>query len=134
MNAVDWLFDGGHSTGRKSDAIRWWEVRRVPYNLIVGFVGLASIVVMEIVGEMIVHAGEDFEEPLGLLLGVFMMIVIANVAYTFGWILEVSVSGVDAGRRHQSRVRRFKKILGWSCLCASLPAWLSLLLWLVHKA
>ena len=133
MNAVNWLFAAEQATGEHSEAIRWWELRRIPYNLIVGAVGIASVVVMELIGGTIVQPGEDFVEPLGLLLGVVLLGVVANVGYTLGWILELRMPNGDPEKHRAFRIRSFRRGLRWSCALASLPTWLSLFAWLIHK-
>ena len=134
MKATNWLFTGGQATGSRSEAIRWWEVRRIPYNLIVGVVGITSIVVMDIIAERILPPGDDLVEPLVLLLGIALFCLTANVVYTFGWILEIHLPNGEPEKHQAYRCKNFKRGLKWSCACATLPIWLSLWAWLLHRA
>ena len=73
---------------RTGAIIKWWEKRRLPYNLIVGASGLATLGLHALV--------------YGLNGGTFGAVVavgaIANIAYTLGSIVEVTVNNVW-GRR-----------------------------------
>jgi hypothetical protein len=54
------LFRRARPPERSWDVIAWWESRRIPYNLIVGATGVASAIVMLIIGfvtEHVVGAG-----------------------------------------------------------------------------
>ena len=75
------------------EIIYWWEIRRVPYNLIVGASGLISgafCAVAAILMSLSAH-GSEFEID-----GIFMQVALvilfgiaANICYTGGWIVEV---------------------------------------------
>jgi hypothetical protein len=58
----------------------WWEVRRVPYNLIVGISGLAVLGLLTFAHPMLFH--QD------VLIGVLFYGLAANFFYTGGWIAE----------------------------------------------
>jgi hypothetical protein len=49
---------------------------------------LVSLASMEIIGDKIVTPGEDFEEPIALLVASLVFALLANAAYTLGWVLE----------------------------------------------
>jgi hypothetical protein len=76
--------------GDRSDlrVILWWEQRRLPYNLIVGIVGLCSFAIfgLAIWQSGALKAGEDAVEPLALLAAP----ILVNIAYTAGWITEIA--------------------------------------------
>jgi hypothetical protein len=133
MNPVKWLLAAEPVSGKHCGAIRWWELRRIPFNFVVGCVGVAAIVVMELIGSTIVQPGEDFEEPLALLMGILLFGFAVNASYTFGWILEIRICDGDPNKRRAYRLRNFRRWLAWSCAVASLPAWFSVLAWLEHK-
>lgn len=67
--------------------IKWWELRRIPYNLIVGLMGIVSLglffLFINLAHEL--KPGEDAVEPVALM---FAPIAI-NVLYTGGWITEL---------------------------------------------
>ncbi|HET6179494.1 MAG TPA: hypothetical protein VFE61_21385 [Candidatus Sulfotelmatobacter sp.] len=83
-----WLFHGSSGTTNQ-DIIRWWETRRLHFNLHVGLTGFGTWWLGLIVGGASVKPGVDFEEPFAMILGPIVYAILANVCYTFGWILAV---------------------------------------------
>jgi len=85
--------------------VLWWEARRVPYNVIVGMVGLLTSAVMVMVAFICESRGGA---PIGLpdppafaLVGILLYGILANVCYTGGWITELLVAklwSVDTAR------------------------------------
>jgi hypothetical protein len=79
--------------------IQWWEVRRPVYNVLLAPFGSVAVLVFfwAITRSGELKLGEDAEEPLALLAAP----VLANVAYTLGWVTELIVNvarGSDARR------------------------------------
>jgi drug/metabolite transporter superfamily protein YnfA len=75
--------------------IKWWELRRIPFNLAVGATGLVTLIIVAAVAAI---ASNKFGEPLGLpdpsFLAVFAVIgytIGANVGFTGGWLVEIAV-------------------------------------------
>ena len=90
-----WLFSRREDEASIFAVINWWELRRVPFNLIVGATGILTCVVTVVVAAI---ASEKFGEPLGLpdppIIAVFAVLAYgigANVCYTGGWIAEILV-------------------------------------------
>ena len=125
------FYAGSPSTNSK-ETIAWWELRRVAYNIIVGIVGIVSIIIMELFGSTFIGPGEDFVEPLGLILGVLLFGLAANAGYTLGWIIELRIPDNNTDARREFRTRNFKKVLLGSCIVATLPVWLSLVAWVIY--
>jgi len=69
--------------GILDDAIRFWELRRVPYNLI-----LAAVVVVWLVANR-AHLPEALLWP--AILALFVMAALANVLYSVAYCLDVFV-------------------------------------------
>lgn len=88
---IHWFFFAPNEHRSLSETIFWWEIRRIPYNLLIGFVGFISLILFFVFAEAThkVPAGEDFVEPFLLL---FAPIVI-NICYTFGEIIEIVTGG-----------------------------------------
>jgi hypothetical protein len=63
--------------------VQWWESRRLTYNAIVGTTGLITLIYVNAI-ELIMGNGW-FPVPW---LGIVLYGVLANVAYTFGWVVE----------------------------------------------
>jgi hypothetical protein len=93
---------------RPWDAIVWWEVRRIPYNIVLALLGSVTGITVLWIGSHFVLPGEDVEEPLGMLVGAILYGIAANIFYTLGWISELLWSG-----------RRYKpdRIAPSACLC-----------------
>lgn len=84
---IRWLFTPlpSPSPGR---AILWWELRRIPVNLLIGVYGIVCLLIFYAV---ITHSpalqpGEDAVEPLAVILAPIAF----NVCYTLGWLVETS--------------------------------------------
>lgn len=93
-----WLFARKEEDTSLVAVIKWWELRRIPYNLIVGVLGVFTCVITVLVAAI---ASEKFWEPLGLpdppIIAVFAVIffaVMANLCYTGGWMAELVVRAI----------------------------------------
>ncbi len=80
--------------------VLWWEVRRIPYNIVVGLVGTFSLVatLFLIAASDALKPGEGAIDPLGFFLLPLLGGIFFNVCYTAGWVFEVlvrSASGED---------------------------------------
>lgn len=73
--------------------IKWWEFRRVPYNVIVGIAGLltcAIAVVTSIVAESLLGVPIGMPDPpIFAIIFAFVYACIANACFTFGWVVEI---------------------------------------------
>jgi hypothetical protein len=116
---------------RPWDAIVWWEIRRVPYNLLVGLLGVFTFIVIELIGSHFVSPGEDVEEPLGVFLGVIAYGILANIFYTLGWISELLWSGGDTTRTEAMRRKVFWVGVIFSAVLTLLPAALIPAAWMI---
>jgi hypothetical protein len=91
------------------DIIKWWELRRIPYNIAVGTAGIITLVVVVVIAAI---ASWKFGEPLGLpdppIIAVFAVLgyaIGANVCLTGGWMAEII-----ARKLWQERVGAFAQI------------------------
>lgn len=66
--------------------IGWWELRRIPFNLVIGVVGVFSFAIFatSIYSSGHLKDGEDAVEPMALLLAP----IAANIGYTAGWLVD----------------------------------------------
>lgn len=91
MNLVykfrEWIFFAPKGERSIFAIILWWELRRIPYNLLVGLTGLCSFVLFYffVSKTNALPAGEDAVEPIALLAAPFII----NFCYTAGWIIEI---------------------------------------------
>ncbi len=95
---VEWLFVRSTAHQHAAGVVGWWEARRVPYNIIVGAVGLVSAALMVAVAFTCERRGGAPiglpDSPLFAIAGVLLYGIIANVCYTGGWITELLVARV----------------------------------------
>jgi hypothetical protein len=111
-------------------AIKWWELRRPLYNFVLFVVGAVTILIALLIGERFVAPGDDFIEPMGLLLGALAYGVMANVCYTFGWISEILWCGDDPLRAAVLRPKIFKIGLIFSVVLTLHPSVLIPMIWI----
>jgi hypothetical protein len=82
-----WYFSRPSDQNSWFGIISWWEIRRVPYNLILALFGILSLLLfyafISLAHEL--KPGEDAIEPMAL----FMAPIAANICYTAGWIVEL---------------------------------------------
>ena len=108
----------------RADIIRWWEQRRLRYNLYVGLVGFVTWWLVLIAGNAAVKPGVDFEEPLAMIFGPLFYGIMANVCYTFGWIVDV------AAYRGNPRKALFRAGFIFSLSLTALPGIWAVIAWL----
>ena len=104
------------------DAIVWWEIRRIPYNIILLIIGILTLTVVEVLGAHLVKPGDDIIDPPALLVGIVGYGIAANLLYTLGWVTEIAWSGGDTSRTRPLRSRVFLKGVAFSALITIWPA------------
>jgi hypothetical protein len=70
--------------------VRWWERRRLPYNLIVGGAGLTTLTVRNVVGSLPPNPRDVFVPVVPVL--VFGLL--ANVCYLLGPTVELAINAI----------------------------------------
>ncbi len=114
------------------DTIVWWEIRRIPYNVMLLVLGIGTIAIVEIVGGQYANPGEDVEEPLGIIFGAIVFGVAANVCYTLGWIADIFLlSGYPVQAREKYRAKLFWVGIIISACVSLVPAILLPLVWAI---
>ena len=68
--------------------LRWWERRRVVYNVAVGAAGLTSLAVATLFG-VLPPGGQLFRFPL---IGIAVYGLLANLCYCGGWAIEMTLN------------------------------------------
>lgn len=121
------------NVGRPYDAILWWEIRRVLFNLVVMTGGACSFVVIALIGARYVDPGEDVIEPLGVLFGGAIVMIAANICYTLGWVTELMWSQGDTSRTEATRSRVYRRGMMFSAIVALTPGALVLAGWLIFS-
>jgi hypothetical protein len=109
----------------RTDIVRWWEARRLHFNVYIGVVGIITWFLVLIAGSAAVKPGEDFEEPLAMFVGPGIYVLIANACYTLGWIVD-SVSS-----QSRPRVGLYKAGVIFSVILTGLPGVWAVVAWLI---
>ena len=91
-----WIFAHQLEKSHPAHVVAWWELRRLPYNLIVGATSLLTLSVFYAVAfgcdrSVGVPLGMP-RPPLLVLIAVVAYGIVVNVFYTCGWILELLVA------------------------------------------
>ena len=72
----------------------WWWSKRYQYNKGLVIAGFSAFVLYCTLGPFIIEPHEEFEETIFEMvfqrIGYFMMMVLANLLYTLGWIIDIS--------------------------------------------
>lgn len=76
-------------------AIKWWELRRIFFNLVIFLSGLCTIFIVYGVAAPHVKPGEDMVEPFLLYVLMAIYAAVANFFYTLGWVSEILWSAGD---------------------------------------
>ena len=76
---------------RPTAIIRWWEARRLQYNLIVGSAGVVSLSAVLLADILVFGGGEN---PSMLWVPVVVFGVLANLCYCLGPTVEVAVERI----------------------------------------
>lgn len=77
---------GGFSSQMReltTDALRYWEVRRLAYNLILALIVVAHFIVA--------YPGSKHTITVNGLLGLFLLAVLANIAFTAIYIVDIFI-------------------------------------------
>ena len=85
---VEFLFPAP-APRRAGAIVRWWEARRLPYNLMVGAAGLASLAVIEVVSLLPWMGGGPPWIPWQPIVAFG---VLANLCYLLGPALEIALT------------------------------------------
>jgi hypothetical protein len=117
---TDWLFAEPAMPNSSWRVVAWWELRRIPFNIIVAVYGAVCFVVFlwAITTSGYLQPGEDAVEPLALLAAPFGI----NVLYTLGWLVEVSARLLVPGLSPRFGPIVLKLGLGLGLFLITLPA------------
>jgi len=108
------------------DAVVWWEIRRVPFNLALLVVGLASLFASALVGSHVLPPDRDIGKPF---IAVVLYAIGANLCYTLGWVTELVWGWGDTERTREVRAKVFRLGLIFSVSLTCLPAVVLTAIW-----
>ncbi len=116
--------------------LRWWESRRVAYNLIVGSAGCATVVLVTLLSSLPGPLNIGGPPPLLILGGAFAYGVLANLCYCLGPITELLLYRLWGDQAPRAGPALFRQGLAFSVGLTLFPialAGLSLLLRFVSE-
>lgn len=93
------MFYGDAVGTSRWDLVKWWEARRIRYNFILFLIGIVSIFLVVVAGGYAVKPGADFEEPLGLILIPPVYVILANICYSLGPLVDWICGNREPSRR-----------------------------------
>ena len=117
--------------------IKWWEFRRIPFNLIVGATGVVTWLVIAAAAYMATPAvgaePDDFPESFGVIFGVIAYGILANVCFTGGWVAEIVAKRI--WEKEIGAIAQITFFLGlvFSVLLTLLPGALFLGMWVLRS-
>ncbi len=110
--------------------LRWWERRRLPYNIAVGAAGFVSLTVVGIV-----QALPPFSSPVGIPLGGILVFgILANVCYCLGPAVELALGAIWGRTVLPAGPTLYRMGLTFSVGLALLPTLMVLIMWVVASA
>ena len=123
---VGWLFVRSTAHQKPTSVVGWWEARRLPYNIIVGAVGLLSATVMVAVAFTCERRGGAAiglpGSPLFAIAGVLLYGLLVNLCYTGGWMTELLIASLWRAGTSRFAPIAFALGTGFSVLVTVVPA------------
>ena len=128
----DWMFNVSTENRSLLKTILWWEYRRIPYNLIIGSIGICSLLLFyfTISRTGILKPGEDAVEPMALMAAP----IIINIGYTLGWLTEIILRLFIKDKEHRIGPVLLKLGYGFSLLIVFFPSGYWTGYWLLQTA
>jgi hypothetical protein len=107
--------------------LRWWERRRLAFNLAVGTAGLVSVVTVSVIQML-----PPFSSPTAVPLGPIVLFgVMANVCYLLGPAVELGVGAIWGRAVLPTGPALYRMGLTFSVGLALLPTLVSVMAWTV---
>lgn len=115
-----WLFRRKPEPSSAWDVIVWWELRRIPFNFVIGAWGVTCVAILDaaISAAHVLGPGEDSVEPMAL----FAASLAINVLYTLGWLVEVPARMIAPSLSMNVGTRLMQFGLGLGLSLIALPA------------
>lgn len=110
--------------------VKWWETRRLAYNVAVGSAGLVSLATSFVL--LALPPNGQFLPPLALLPGVAVFGIMANICYCFGPTAEVLVEKIWGRQLLPTGPALYRAGLTFSVGLALFPALMSTFFWVAR--
>ena len=117
---IQWMFTAPPEPVTAWSVFCWWERRRIPYNFIIGSIGLFCLVIFItcIDAAGVLKPGEDAVEPLALMFAPLLV----NLCYTSGWLVDAPLRLIRPSFSPQFTPKLFRLGLIFSLFVVSFPA------------
>jgi hypothetical protein len=117
------LFSAPAEPTSPSDAIAWWERRRLAYNALIGATAIVSFLIycLSITSTGVLQPGEDIIEPIALMAAP-MVVILINICYTAGWLVDAPLRLFFPSVSSRFTLLLFELGLSFSLIVVSLPA------------
>lgn len=123
-----WFFSSPKEPQTFIQTIIWWEKRRIPYNLIIGIIGVISLflffVFVDLANEL--KPGEDAVEPIAL----FFAPLAVNICYTSGWIVETIINSLKRKNDQTVGPKLMKIGMAFSIIVLLIPSTTWFVIWI----
>jgi hypothetical protein len=128
---IAWFFSRPPEPFSVGNIIGWWEIRRIPYNLIMYVSGIVSLIIFFIFINLAheLKPGEDAVEPLALIAALILL----NICYTGGWIFELILSTFRNKNSSPIGPALLKLGLVFSIIIAFLPSASWFVIWIMRS-
>jgi hypothetical protein len=128
---IAWFFSRPSKPLSRLQIVAWWEARRVPYNLIVGSIGVVSLLLFSLFIGLTheLKPGEDAIEPMAL----FVAPIAVNICYTAGWIVELISDAIRRKGSSPIGPLLLKLGVGLSVFIVSAPSITWFVIWTVRS-
>lgn len=103
----------------------WWEMRRVPYNLIVGLTGILTCFLVVAISGLIPRGESSLAgggSPIFEIASIILYGIVANACYSGGWISEILAKAIWKERAGAIGEISFAFGLVFSVVVTLLPA------------
>jgi hypothetical protein len=118
------LFPPADSRRTTLSLLTWWESRRPTFNMVVGAVGVFTLVFVKLISLL----PPGIPMPLGWE-PVVLYGVLANVCYTFGWGFEAAAQRLWGEKCPRFGPALFRQGIAFSVGLTLLPVFLTSILW-----
>jgi hypothetical protein len=124
-----WFVSRPERTYTPTDAIGWWELRRIPFNLLIALYGFPCLLLIHWAADASgkLPPGEDAIEPMAMLLVPFAV----NILYTLGWLVEAPLRVIRPTLPNRFGPLLLMLGLSLGCFFCSVPAVCALGMWLL---
>lgn len=128
--ATHWFFEPLPAAASASQVWPWWEKRRLGYNIVVVATAFFAFWAFQFLCATsgLLRPGDDAEEPMAVMLAMFVGPLTWNLGYCLGPILDLALRRWKAEKHFGPLLLKFGTV--FSMAVVSLPALIWLVIWI----